>query len=180
MKATGIVRRIDELGRIVIPKEIRRTFKIREGTPLEIFCGEKDELIIKKYSVVHDLKDFASEVCLATFDVLNVPIFVCDKDKIIATSKNISAYMGKDISQKLFRHIENRKDVLKNKDSQDVIIDLITKDPANYSSQLIVPIIMGGDTYGALVAFKTSGTKFAESELVTLKVMANLISKQID
>lgn len=180
MKATGIVRRIDELGRIVIPKEIRRTFKIREGTPLEIFCGDNDELVLKKYSMINELKDFADEICFAAFNTLTIPVFVCDKEKIIATSKNIKTqYFQKEISQKLFRYIENRKDVIKNSVESDVMIDLLVMDENKYFSQIVVPIVSGGDTYGAIVLFRKDNITLGEMELKALKVMANFLAEQI-
>lgn len=180
MKATGIVRRIDELGRIVIPKEIRRTFKIREGTPLEIFCGDNDELVLKKYSMINELKDFADEICLATFNTLTIPVFVCDKEKIISTSKNIKTqYFQKEISQKLFRYIETRKDVVKNKINADMMIELLTMDDNEYFSQIVVPIVSGGDTYGAIVLFRKDSVKLGEVELNAVKVMANFLAEQI-
>ena len=84
MRATGMVRRIDELGRIVIPKEIRKHYKIREGTPLEIFSGDNGELVLKKFSPVLELEDVCEDACKSIFDVLEVNVFVCDKDKILA------------------------------------------------------------------------------------------------
>ena len=180
MKATGIVRRIDELGRIVIPKEIRRTFNIREGTPLEIFCGENNELVLKKYSMINELKDFATDVCQATFDTLACPVIICDKDSFVAYSgfqKNL--FLDKTISQKLFRHIDNRKDILKNKQDGDLMIELFDGDTTDYSSQIVVPIMSSGDTYGAIICYKTSQNKLSQTELQVLKVMSNFLAEQI-
>ena len=83
MKATGIVRRIDDLGRVVIPKEIRRTLRIREGDPLEIFVDRDGEVILKKYSPISELGDFAKEYAEALFDSLGNPILICDRDTFI-------------------------------------------------------------------------------------------------
>src|SRR5690625_1604622 len=84
MKATGIVRRIDDLGRVVIPKEIRRTLRIREGDPLEIFVDREGEVILKKYSPISELGHFATEYAEALFDSLHEPVLICDRDEIIA------------------------------------------------------------------------------------------------
>ena len=84
MKATGIVRRIDDLGRVVIPKEIRRTLRIREGDPLEIFVDRDGEVILKKYSPISELSDFAKEYAEALFDSLGNPVLICDRDSYIA------------------------------------------------------------------------------------------------
>ena len=86
MKATGIVRRIDDLGRVVIPKEIRRTMRIREGDPLEIFTDREGEVIFKKYSPIGELQSFASEYADTLQKTSSMPIFICDRDEIIAVS----------------------------------------------------------------------------------------------
>src|SRR5690625_7486576 len=86
MKATGIVRRIDDLGRVVIPKEIRRTLRIREGDPLEIFVAREGEVILKKYSPINELGHFATEYAEALFDSMHFPVLICDRDEIIAVS----------------------------------------------------------------------------------------------
>lgn len=86
MKATGIVRRIDDLGRIVVPKEIRRTLRIREGDPLEIFTGREGEVILKKYSPIADLGQFAQAYAEALYETLGTPILISDRDEMIAVS----------------------------------------------------------------------------------------------
>lgn len=180
MKATGIVRRIDELGRIVIPKEIRRTFKIKEGTPLEIFCGENNELILKKYSTLFEIKDFADEICLATYQTLNTPVFVCDKEKIVAISgMNKSYILNKNISTKLEKIIDNRKDVLVNKLDGESVFELFDGEQIEYFSQVIVPVIAGGDTFGAIVCFSREPKKMGLNEKSVLKCMANFLAEQI-
>ena len=86
MKATGIVRRIDDLGRVVIPKEIRRTMRIREGDPLEIFTDNEGEVIFKKYSPIGELSGFASQYAEALAKIDGHPVVVCDRDHVIAVS----------------------------------------------------------------------------------------------
>ena len=82
MKATGIVRRIDDLGRVVIPKEIRRTLRIREGDPLEIYTDREGEVILKKYSPINDLGEFAQQYVESLFEVLGTPTLISDRDEI--------------------------------------------------------------------------------------------------
>ena len=84
MKATGIVRRIDDLGRVVIPKEIRRTLRIREGDPLEIFTDREGEVILKKYSPINELNEFANEYVQSVYDVLGNVAVITDTDQVIA------------------------------------------------------------------------------------------------
>src|SRR5690606_24522992 len=86
MKATGIVRRIDDLGRVVIPKEIRRTLRIREGDPLEIFTDREGEVILKKYSPIGELNEFANEYCESLHENTKFIAMITDRDNIIAIS----------------------------------------------------------------------------------------------
>ena len=86
MKATGIVRRIDDLGRVVIPKEIRRTMRIREGDPLEIFTNRDGEVIFKKYSPMGELSEFAAQICDALHKTTGGIAAVCDRDAVIAVA----------------------------------------------------------------------------------------------
>lgn len=180
MKATGIVRRIDELGRIVIPKEIRRTHKIREGTPLEIFSGESGELILKKYSPVLELEDIAKDCVKSVFDVLELETFVCDKDSIISLEGSLNfkkTYLHKFISLDLEKTIENRKPIILNLNEGANLICLIKDDKPEYSSLAVVPILSQGDTYGALGII--SKTNLTNNEIKVLQTFANFISLQI-
>ncbi len=86
MKATGIVRRIDDLGRVVIPKEIRRTMRIREGDPLEIYTDNDGEVIFKKYSPIGELGSFATQYADVMYKTTGFPVVVCDRDHVISVS----------------------------------------------------------------------------------------------
>ena len=86
MKATGIVRRIDDLGRVVVPKEIRRTLRIREGDPLEIFVAREGEVILKKYSPINELSEFADEYVQSLFEAVGQKILIAARDEFIATA----------------------------------------------------------------------------------------------
>ena len=104
MKATGIVRRIDELGRVVIPKEIRRTLRIREGDPLEIFTDRDGEVILKKYSPIGELGDFAKEYAESLYQALGHTAVICDKDAVIAVAGGSKReLMDKPISEEVER-----------------------------------------------------------------------------
>lgn len=86
MKATGIVRRIDDLGRVVIPKEIRRTLRIREGDPLEIFTDREGEVILKKYSPIGELNEFATEYAESLNETINAIAIITDRDNVVAVA----------------------------------------------------------------------------------------------
>ena len=100
MKATGIVRRIDELGRIVIPKEIRRTLRIRESDPMEIFTNHEGGIVLKKYSPIGELGDTAQEYVESVANVAKCTVCVADRDRIVAAAGSQSRqYTGKDLDE---------------------------------------------------------------------------------
>ena len=110
MKATGIVRRIDDLGRVVIPKEIRRTLRIREGDPLEIFTDRDGEVILKKYSPISELGQFAKEYAETLYETLGTPALISDRDEMIAVSGlSKKDYLNRQLSPSAEEIITNRK-----------------------------------------------------------------------
>ncbi|MDX5474847.1 MAG: AbrB/MazE/SpoVT family DNA-binding domain-containing protein, partial [Bacillaceae bacterium] len=134
MKATGIVRRIDDLGRVVIPKEIRRTLRIREGDPLEIFVDRDGEVILKKYSPISELSDFAKEYAEALFDSLGQPVLICDRDTFIAVAGGSKKeYLNKSVSDVIERAMEDRGSVLKTEEQQVAIVDGHVETIASYT-----------------------------------------------
>lgn len=179
MKATGIVRRIDELGRIVIPKEIRRTFKIREGTPIEIFSNDNGELILKKYSPVMELGEISGDVCESIFQALENNVLICDKDNVVSCSGTINfkkQFLHKNITLSLEKIIEERKPVLLNSTENANLINIIKED-IDYKSLIILPLIANGDTYGAIVL--VGDNTFTNTEVKILQSFANFIALQI-
>ena len=109
MKATGIVRRIDDLGRVVIPKEIRRTMRIREGDPLEIYTDREGEVIFKKYSPIGELASFATQYAETLHKSCNMSVIITDRDAVIACSGvSKKEYSDKQISDELEEIIEGR------------------------------------------------------------------------
>ena len=152
MKATGIVRRIDELGRVVIPKEIRRTLHFREGDPLEIFTDKDGGVVLKKYSLVGDIEQYAKEFADSMYHSLGHTAVVTDKDSIVAASgSGKKDLLGKSISNNLINKIEMRRGVLTVKNGKETPIPLIEGDQENYTSQCILPILNAGDALGAVI-----------------------------
>lgn len=149
MKATGMVRRIDELGRVVIPKEIRRTMRIREGEELEIFTNEGDELVIKKYSRMKGLEEVGSEYCVAVCDATQGTVLLTDGEKIVAGSGRYKKeYINKPLSKEMIKAIERRKAEIYDNSS---LVGVIDGDNKIFLSQYVKPIISGGDLYGAFI-----------------------------
>ena len=109
MKATGIVRRIDDLGRVVIPKEIRRTMRIREGDPLEIFTASDGEVIFKKYSPIGELSEFADQYAEVLCRATDLPVIITDRDHVISVSGiSKKEYLERRISSELETLMESR------------------------------------------------------------------------
>lgn len=179
MKATGIVRRIDDLGRVVIPKEIRRTLRIREGDPLEIFVDREGEVILKKYSPINELGNFAKEYADALFDSLHFPVLISDRDEIIAVSgESKKDYLNKRISSEITDIIENRVTVFEADGKQLEIIDGVEQEVSSYC---ISPIVASGDPIGCVLLFsKESGEKISETEQKVIETAAGFLARQME
>ncbi|AHL69963.1 stage V sporulation protein T [Bacillus altitudinis MN12] len=177
MKATGIVRRIDDLGRVVIPKEIRRTLRIREGDPLEIFVDRDGEVILKKYSPISELGDFAKEYADALFDSLGHSILICDRDTYIAVSgSSKKEYLNKSISDLLERTMDQRNSVLEDSKKEIQLVDGIDDDVSAYT---IAPIVANGDPIGAVVLFSKERS-MGEVEHKAAETAAGFLARQME
>lgn len=149
MKATGIVRRIDDLGRIVIPKEIRRTMRIREGDPLEIFTSREGEVIFKKYSMMGDLSDFAGQLCDTLNRTTGRTAVITDRDSCIAVcGAPRREVMQKPISQAL-EHVMEARRVYQHKDGETKIP--LCADGGPYYLETAAPILSEGDVIGCVL-----------------------------
>lgn len=151
MKATGIVRRIDDLGRVVVPKEIRRTLRIREGDPMEIFTNHDGEIILKKYSPIGEIDGFAKQYAEALAQVSGHMIIISDRDQIIAVAGGAKKDMiGKSISPQLEELITER-DTLTTAGGVAKSIPIVENESAPETGQVIYPIICEGDIIGSVV-----------------------------
>ena len=122
MKATGIVRRIDDLGRVVIPKEIRRTLRIREGDPLEIYTATDGEVIFKKYSPVGELGEFARQYADALAQTSGHIVCITDRDRVIAVSGgDRKSLLGKEVSRGLQNVIEDRMNLCTQRSDKEYV-----------------------------------------------------------
>ncbi|MGJ7923175.1 stage V sporulation protein T [Neobacillus sp. LXY-4] len=177
MKATGIVRRIDDLGRVVIPKEIRRTLRIREGDPLEIFVDRDGEVILKKYSPISELSDFAKEYAEALYDSLGNPVLICDRDTYIAVAGGSKKdYLNKNISDLVERTMEDRNSVLMNQQETAALVD---GNEETVSAYTIGPIIANGDPIGAVIILAKEGT-LGEVEQKAVETASSFLARQME
>jgi len=179
MKATGIVRRIDDLGRVVIPKEIRRTLRIREGDPLEIFVDRDGEVILKKYSPIGELGDFAKEYADSLFESTNHITMITDRDNVIALAgASKKEYLDKQVGQLLENCMENRKTIV---EVDGGSFELIKDVSEQYSSLVIAPIISSGDPIGTVVLVsKDEQVKMGNMETKMTETAAGFLAKQME
>ena len=180
MKATGIVRRIDELGRVVIPKEIRRTLRIREGDPLEIFTDRDGEVILKKYSPIGELGDFAKEYAESLYQSLGHTTAICDKDVVIAVAGGSKReLMDKPISEEVERMMKRRERASFSR-TQGNMVPLLNGEGPEYCSAVVIPILAGGDAIGAVIMLSRDAESMGEVELKLCETAAHFMGKQME
>ena len=179
MKATGIVRRIDDLGRVVIPKEIRRTMRIREGDPLEIYTDREGEVIFKKYSPMGDMLEFASQYAETLYKTCSLNVVITDRDSVIAVSgvpkrelfeKRISSALEKIIEGRaLYRYTVGDRSIL-------------VSDDSTYTVSCAMPIITEGDVTGCVVSLMKNGSIRMNEELENklIQTAAGFLSRQLE
>ena len=183
MKATGIVRRIDDLGRVVIPKEIRRTMRIREGDPLEIYTDREGEVIFKKYSPIGELASFASQYAETLQKICSMAVVITDRDAVIASAGVPKKEYGeRKVSYEMERIMEKRS-LYVHKDTSDKI-SVIDNGNSHYVS-CAMPIISEGDIIGAVCSVIPEGDtverKLSEEvETKLIQTAANFLSRQIE
>lgn len=182
LKATGIVRRIDDLGRVVIPKEIRRTLRIREGDPLEIFTDRDGEIILKKYSPIGELSEFAKQYTEALSQATGHITFIADKDQIIAIAGGSKKdYLEKKLSPELEKAIQERNHILVNGKEGNYLPITNEEGDRSFHSQLIYPIISEGDSIGAVIfASKDEAASMGEVELKVAQSASSFLGRQME
>ena len=178
MKATGIVRRIDDLGRVVIPKEIRRTMRLREGDPLEIFTDRDGEVIFKKYSPIGELGEFAAQYAETLYKTSGFPVCITDKDSIIATAGLPKKELyEKPVSSDIEKVMEDKKHYLSDGSGKLSI----TESNEKYSAGVISPIIAEGDIIGNVIVIKENETdNITETELKLANAASMFLAKQME
>ena len=188
MKATGIVRRIDDLGRVVIPKEIRRTMRIREGDPLEIYTDREGEVIFKKYSPIGELASFAAQYAETLHKTCSLSVLVCDRDAIIACSGvSKKEYADRPLSDELEGIIENRSLYVwhEGEPKLPILASGRAEESAHYIS-CAMPIISEGDIIGCVVSvmgtehgrLASAPTEDVESKLI--QTAAGFLGRQME
>jgi len=177
LKATGIVRRIDDLGRIVIPIEIRRDMNIRDGDPLEIFVDQHGEVILKKYSALGEMRSFAESIVHSLHDATHHVVIMTDRDEAVAVSGGLDrAYIGKRVGLPVLRAMENREAITWS--SQSAGEEAL--EGATLHSAAIAPVIVGGDPVGTIIIASPAQTyRAGPSELKQAQAAAGFIARHM-
>ena len=183
MKATGIVRRIDDLGRVVIPKEIRRTMRIREGDPLEIYTDREGEVIFKKYSPIGELASFAAQYAETLHKTCNMAVVICDRDAVVACSGvPKKEYNDKPLSEELEDIIASRNLYVR-RDPQEKLP--VTADGRSHFVSCAMPILTEGDIIGCVASVVDmngahASELTAELETKLIQTAASFLGKQLE
>ncbi|MDD6223396.1 MAG: stage V sporulation T C-terminal domain-containing protein [bacterium] len=175
MKSTGVVRRVDDLGRIVIPKEIRRTLRIRDGESLEIFV-DREMIALKKFSKMNDIEEVTKQLADIINGTVNKTVLVTDRDKFVAVSGPLKKkFIDKNISKFLENIMNERKNLLENGLHDIELLD----NEKNMFSYVIVPIIMNGDAIG-LVIILSDKSDIGQLEDKLANIVAQFLAKHIE
>ena len=183
MKATGVVRRIDDLGRVVIPKELRKVLRIKEGDPIEIFTGREGEVILKKYSPIGELSEFATDYAETLAKTTGHIACITDKDSVIAVSGGArKEYLEQSISKELEQLMDD-KEIYTSNQNNDISLPITKNDnqERKFNSQVIYPIISQGDVIGSIILLSKEKNKIMnETEVKVAQSAAGFLSSQME
>jgi len=175
-KATGIVRRIDDLGRVVIPKELRRTLKIRNGDPLEIYVDRAGQIMLKKYSPINELGQFAQEYAESLNEALGHAAIITDKDSVVAVAgKNLKDLINQTISSAVEEVMENKK-----AEVFAAAVTITEDQKSNFESVVIAPIISEGSSIGTVIIASREKVQMSNLEAKLAETAAGFLARQME
>lgn len=179
MKATGIVRRIDDLGRVVIPKEIRRTLRIREGDPLEIYTDTDGEVIFKKYSPVGEMSPFAAQYAEVLAHTVSMPTLICDRDHVVAAAGvSRKEYLERRVTPVLEELMETRRGFTARKGDTGGLQPIEGMD--RYAA-VACPILAAGDVTGSVVLMMNENNVMpGDTEIKLAQTAAAFLGRQME
>lgn len=170
MKSTGVTRKIDELGRVVIPKEIRRNLGIRDGESLEIFI-EEGNIVLKKFNHMHSFEELGNKLCMIISSIIDANIMITDREKIVCTDEKIRELKGKKINKYFLSLIDNRETLDSNSLEKYAIEDKFLN-----GYLCVVPIISSIDCLGLIMIL----TETKKEYLNYAKLMSKMLAEKID
>lgn len=178
MKATGMIRRIDDLGRIVIPKEIRKTMHIRESDPLEIFTEKDGDIILKKYSPIGEMGESAMQFAQSVASQTSYTVCICDQDCVIASAgPGAKKLLGKELHANSEKLLSERKNVLLDLEKEE-FSPIISDFPDEFRYLCLATIISDSEAIGLVCIL--SEKELSDQELMITKIGATFLGKQLE
>jgi AbrB family transcriptional regulator (stage V sporulation protein T) len=179
MKISGITRRVDDLGRIVIPKEIRNSLFITEGTPMEIIVTEDMDILLKKSKVIESISELSDKMCVVIYEMLDYPVMITDDEKIIScVGLSKKQYQNKPLSDQVKSIIHNSANYTASDEQRTTLVPIIQKDEMKFTSQIIIPIILDGKSIGLIVLLSNDGVP-SNVDIKVMQTVSKLISIQL-
>ena len=179
MKTTGITRRVDDLGRIVIPKEIRNSLFITEGTPMEIMITDDMDILLKRSKVIENISELAEKMCTVLYEILNYPVMITDEEKIVCSvGVSKKQYQNKPLSDELHKIIHNSANYTASDAYRTTLVPIIQKDEMKFTSQIIIPITLEGKSIGLIVLLSSDGVPNS-IDIKVMQTVSKLISIQL-
>lgn len=177
MECKGIVRRVDELGRIVLPREMRKSLNVRVGTKLEIGIVDGNKFLLTKYSDMVSLKEYSDSVASAISVSIEHDVLISDMEKILSSNKK--KYINKDLSEEVQELIYKKEIVIKKQDDGSEMLTFFNNTINEFSCQLIVPIIKDGDAIGSIIILAVENKCFDDSSVKICKAFSKYLCNQI-
>lgn len=177
MESKGIVRRVDELGRIVLPREMRKSLNIRVGSKLEIGIVDGNKFLLTKYSDMVSLKEYSDAVSSAISVCIEHDVLISDMEKVLSSNKK--KYINKEFSEEVQELIYKKEIVIKKQDDGSEMLEFFIGNGKDYSCQLIVPIVKDGDAIGSIIILAMENKCFDDSSVKICKAFAKYLSDQI-
>lgn len=179
MKTTGIVRRVDDLGRIVIPKEIRNSLLINEGTPMEIIVTEDMNILLKRNKVIENISELAEKMCNVLYEMLSYPVLITDEEKVVCcVGISKKQYLNKQLSDELIKIIHNSANYTASDEFRTTLLPIIQKDEMKFTSQIIIPVILEGKSIGLIVLLSSEGVP-SNIDIKIMQTVSKLITMQL-
>ena len=179
MKGSGIVRKVDDLGRIVIPKEIRNSLFIKEGTPMEIIITEEMDILLKKCKVIENISELADKFCGVLYEMLDFPILIADDEKVVScVGISKKQYLNKPLSDEIIKIIHNTSNYTASDEFKTTLLPIIQRDEMKFKSQIIIPIIMDGKSIGLIILLRFEGVP-SNIDVKIMQTVSKLITMQL-
>lgn len=179
MKTTGIIRKVDDLGRIVIPKDIRNSLFITEGTPMEIVVTDDMDILLKRSKVIENISELADKMCRVLYEMLSFPVLITDEEKVVCcVGISKKQYQSKPLSDELINIIHNTGNYTASEEYRTTLLPIVQKDEMKFKSQIIIPIILDAKSIGLIVLLSSEGIP-SNIDIKVMQTVSKLISIQL-